>query len=545
MDYNNYRDYSVTNRPVSGVEGVQTPSDYPEGREDGSAKLAQMNAGETVQGEVIGVKGNEVQVLLEGNTVITAQLAKDIQVLLGQNLIFEVQNGGSSQITLRALFTNTAEGKLLANALTAAELPVTKETLSLVENMIREELPIDKQSLQTVYRESLEFPGLKGEALVKMHKLELPVNESTVKQFTAFLNSEEQIANTTKEIIDLLPREIETLLQSGDSSKAFVLGKEVLNLLSASKYAESAQIFLKEGMTLQGRSPLTLPLEFAFTQDGLNGSGGTVGDAFLLQELVSHEQKEVLSLFAGQSKENITAGEFFNLLLKGVEEELLPKEKLGELFKESAFKELVGKELSKLWLLNPQDKLDGKSVSDLYNRLNQHVNLLTQNAAESLASSQNVNQALNGLKENVDFLNQLNQIVPYVQLPLKLNGKAATGDLYVFADRKSLAEQKENITAALHLDMENLGHLDVFIRLNVTKVNTEFKVESEEVLDFLVQHIDVLNERLKKRGYDMEVDMKLYENPSAVKDDLFAKKTGEETQDERKPLLYNRFDLRA
>ena len=53
----------------------------------------------------------------------------------------------------------------------------------------------------------------------------------------------------------------------------------------------------------------------------------------------------------------------------------------------------------------------------------------------------------------------------------------------------------------LHLDMEHLGPIDVYVKLNKKNVSTNFILESEELLNFVYSHIDELNERLEKLGY--------------------------------------------
>ena len=59
--------------------------------------------------------------------------------------------------------------------------------------------------------------------------------------------------------------------------------------------------------------------------------------------------------------------------------------------------------------------------------------------------------------------------------------------------------------------MENLGPMDIFVKLKGKNVSTNFCLESEEMLDFVYANIDKLNERLEKLGYNCKFEMKVRE----------------------------------
>ena len=57
--------------------------------------------------------------------------------------------------------------------------------------------------------------------------------------------------------------------------------------------------------------------------------------------------------------------------------------------------------------------------------------------------------------------------------------------------------------ALLHLDMDNLGPMDVFVLLKANNVTTNFKVASDDILAYIEEHISELNERLNALGYSV------------------------------------------
>jgi flagellar hook-length control protein FliK len=109
------------------------------------------------------------------------------------------------------------------------------------------------------------------------------------------------------------------------------------------------------------------------------------------------------------------------------------------------------------------------------------------------------------VKENTTFMNHVNDMYNYVQLPLKMNESQANGDLYVYARKKGKNAVNEDgkMTALLHLNMDHLGAMDIFLTLSEgNKLNTKFTLEKEEMIDFIASHIDELNARLQKKGYN-------------------------------------------
>ena len=123
-------------------------------------------------------------------------------------------------------------------------------------------------------------------------------------------------------------------------------------------------------------------------------------------------------------------------------------------------------------------------------------------------------KSVQNLQNNVDFMNQMNQLFTYVQLPLKMTGNEAHGDLYVYTNKKSLAKKDGNVSALLHLDMEHLGPLDVYVTMqqNINKVSTNFTVQDEGTLNLIAKHIHILNERLEARGYSMKANFQVKED---------------------------------
>ena len=213
-----------------------------------------------------------------------------------------------------------------------------------------------------------------------------------------------------------------------------------------------------------------------------------------------------------------------------------------DLFSSRDFTRLLQNAISNEWLISPENVDSKDNVENLYQRLHDQTKELAQIISDTAGSGSKVAQSVNNLSGNVDFMNQLNQMFAYVQLPLKMSDQDAHGDLYVYTNRKNLAQKDGQVSAILHLDMENLGPLDVYVKMKDQKVSTNFYVADDQVLDLIASHIDELNQRLQKRGYTLQAKMMLQSDHSSentVLDELLQK--GEKLS----LVSENSFDARA
>ena len=63
------------------------------------------------------------------------------------------------------------------------------------------------------------------------------------------------------------------------------------------------------------------------------------------------------------------------------------------------------------------------------------------------------------------------------------------------------------LSAFLHLDMDNLGATDVSVRMKDRKVHTNFYLEDEKSYDLIEEHMAELMQRLQEKGYSCTVQV--------------------------------------
>ena len=97
---------------------------------------------------------------------------------------------------------------------------------------------------------------------------------------------------------------------------------------------------------------------------------------------------------------------------------------------------------------------------------------------------------------------------------------------------------------ALEVDFLIGNFIDVYVAMQKEKVSTHFYMQDEELLDFIEANIHILNERLTKKGYQMNTSVSIRdtdEKNSVI--DEFLKQENDGTV---APLLSTKsFDVRA
>ena len=180
---------------------------------------------------------------------------------------------------------------------------------------------------------------------------------------------------------------------------------------------------------------------------------------------------------------------------------------LEKLFSGGHIRRLLAGQLKNSWMLRPEEIASPGKVEELYRRLDRQLKTLGSALEEAGQTGSAAYRATAAMSQNVDFLQQVNQMYAYVQLPLRLQHRDAHGELYVYTNKKKMSDRDGNVSALLHLDMENLGTVDVYVAMKNSKVSTKFYLRDDEMIDFLGAHMEVLTGRLRKRGYECSTSM--------------------------------------
>lgn len=551
-------------------------------------QIRSMVPGQTVQGEVISKNGNEVQIRVADDVILQARLDKSMNLEVGKMMTFEVKNNGKA-LTLSPLFTNVATDANVLKALDMASLPVNDITVEIAKQLMAAGLSINRTALQQVFREVNMFPQSQVSDVVNLHKLQLPVNEANVNQMASYRNLTHQLMTGLNHILDGVPELFSRMMESGNTEGAVKLYQQLSllanegnmmegNSLSNSGAATDAnginapldggKTVITEGTTsaVVGESATaeTDASDKALTKVvignslemplGAEASGKTVGTATVgvsggnTENGVSQGTNGLPVTIVPQPEAEVMLTQRFTDLLEQLTKGTATPDDLAQLNR--LWKEMGGdKEVMKpvlhllknQWTITPAEVANPGSVEKLYDKMQKQIKQLAQ-ALEGLGQNQTpAYKATVNLAQNLDFMQQINQVYAYVQLPLRLQNGEAHGDLYVYSNKKHLASEDGQVSALLHLDMEHLGPVDVYVSMKQNDVKTQFYLKDDEMLDFLMAHIDILTERIQKLGYQCECEMKLREDGAGENSSIHKMLL----QEKNVPLAEYAFDVRT
>lgn len=610
-----------------------------------SVDVAQLQPGDTFQGEIVSVNGEDVQIELANGQYMAAKLERDVQLAIGQVLNLQVQSNKDNRIVLKPVYDNNAQMLRVGEAaLRAAHLAVNDKTLSLVSKLLENGMSIDKNTLMNFHRLSLQNPEVELADIIKLNKLQLPVTESNLTQLHNYQNMEHKLLDGVREAADAILNAYDTLIngKSASTSPRIVVNPNTApsqmsagntgamenvnvvenqsavanqisgtgqNMLPGQTALENGVKFMEQVLSLltdeeqQGTVSSNQQISNLGTQtkgeDGFvkndtsvinsnisEGKAQQQADAALQahddqgriqqevenqkqqgriqQEAPQAEMKADIKALLGQLKSEkaqnipdklITLINDGKLDLKGMKQllsdsgefgRLLTAEQKAAVFRSEPFREMLKNGLQKQWTLTPQELSQQGKVEEFYQKLMKESSQLSRMMNEAMQESgQNTGgaqaRAMANISENVEFINQMNQMFNYVQLPLKLSNSQAHGDLYVYTNKKNMAHRDGMLTAFLHLDMDHLGSLDVSISLQTEKnqVTTKFYL-NEDSIALVEEHIGELTQRLSRKGYQCKSMVVEKDEDKTVLEHLEEQKAGTNAV-----LSYQTFDTRA
>lgn len=569
---------SVTSTETIGINGAQ------------GVDVTQLQPGDTFQGEIVSVNGEDVQIQLDSGQYMAAKLERDVQLALGQVMTLQVQSNKENRIVLKPVYDKGAQMLRVGEAaLRAAQMAVNDKNLALVAKLLENGMSIDKKTLMLFNRLSLQNPHVNLDTIIQLNKLQLPVTNNNLTQLQNYQNMEHKLLDGIKEASEEILKLYDNLTgnQGTQENQGLVAGQGQAALENGGKFMEQVLTLLSGEDTQNKSTGETIVSDNNNEQAALNGTiDGKINEEIneqtqteknttstinpeenagknanttqtkvdsqtamrdVLNQL-SKEKPQVLPnrIIALIKDGKLDIKDMKQLLMDTDLGKMLTTEQKSKIFQSEPFKSMLRGGLQKQWTLTPQELTQEGKVEEFYQRLMKESSQLSRMMNEAMqASGQNVNagqaRAMGNISENVEFMNQMNQMFNYIQLPLKLSNSQAHGDLYVYTNKKNMARKDGMLTAFLHLDMDNLGSLDVSIALQTERnqVTTKFYLDEDSIM-LVKEHIEELAQRLVKKGYQCKNLVLEKEEDKTVLEHIQEQVAGTSAM-----LSYQTFDTRA
>ncbi|MBR1572950.1 MAG: flagellar hook-length control protein FliK [Lachnospiraceae bacterium] len=506
--------------------------------------VKQLKAGSVFEGTVNYIKGNQVILGLSSGQNITARLDKGVTLEKGQSVFFQVKSNDGESIQIKPMSQNGVfSNPTLTSALDAASLPVNEKNINMVNAMMKQQMPIDAKSLQDMSRTIASTGGSNPTSVVEMTKLNIPLTVENVAMYENYKEDEGFVVKQINQLLDTIPEMIVDDNLSVDQGTE--LQNKLVNFFTSQEGAGISNVQnptanvqnLNGNQTLANESAVSsqnMASEVVKKENAAQSSGmveiqvnentpergipnGTLASTLPQNELeglgaslsklpdfaVNHMKYFDSNM---NLKQDVNNGD----LLKDIANYMtqnsgnISKEQFTELIGSKAYKRILKEVATEKMTLKPEELTKEHAVKDLYQRMEQQMFRLREIADEYPKVSEAVTKAANNVSSNIDFMNAINQMYTYVQLPLKMSGQNVNGELYVYSNNSGEKGENDELTAFLHFDMDNLGPVDISVKLKDKNVFTNWYLEDVKSLELIENNIDLLTKRLQDKGYNCE-----------------------------------------
>lgn len=529
--------------------------------------VREMTVGNVFEGTVNDIKNGTVTLGLANGQTVQARIAAGVQLAVGQAMFFQVKSNDGTTVEIRPYTNGNLNNPTLLKALDAAGIPAEPRMIDMVNSMMEEQMSIGRESLMDMARSISAYPDADIKSLVLMHKLDIPMSEEFIQQFENYKSDQAAITSQFDDVLESIGKLYQN--ENLSETEALELGSRIYQVLkqegsldASAIVKEGAQkggwspVELQEGAILEGTSELaateitgTELAEVETIEETLDGVAVNSGEEAASEENAAQVSEEKTSsdaqgvqyyargsvgaLFTeGQMKDfsnllkefpqlagsklftaegnlngNLSTGAFLKELHQALDEIMgLTGGSAKKLFSGKEYQKVLEYEVKQQWTLKPEE-IKGDAVKHLYEKMENQMQKMQELVQESGQSNTSLAKAVSNLQGNIEFMNQINNAYHYVQIPLRMSNQNAHGDLFVYTNKSGVDRPDGELSAFLHLDMDNLGATDVSVRMKDRKVHTNFYLEDEKSYDLIEEHMAELMQRLQEKGYSCTVQV--------------------------------------
>ena len=504
--------------------------------------VREMTVGNVFEGTVNDIKNGTVTLGLANGQTVQARIAAGVQLAIGQAMFFQVKSNDGTTVEIRPYTNGNLNNPTLLKALDAAGIPAEPRMIDMVNSMMEEQMSIGRESLMDMARSISAYPDADIKSLVLMHKLDIPMSEEFIRQFENYKSDQAAITSQFDDVLESIGKLYQN--ENLSETEALELGSRIYQVLKQDGSLDASAI-VKEGVQKGSWSPVELQegailegaSEFAATEitgtelaeaetiagsieETLDGvqyyARGSVGALFtegqmkdfsnLLKEFPQLADSKLFTA-EGNLNGNLSTGAFLKELHQALDEIMgLTGGSAKKLFSGKEYQRVLEYEVKQQWTLKPEE-IKGDAVKHLYEKMENQMQKMQELVQESGQSNTSLAKAVSNLQGNIEFMNQINNAYHYVQIPLRMSNQNAHGDLFVYTNKSGVDRPDGELSAFLHLDMDNLGATDVSVRMKDRKVHTNFYLEDEKSYDLIEEHMAELMQRLQEKGYSCTVQV--------------------------------------
>ena len=217
----------------------------------------------------------------------------------------------------------------------------------------------------------------------------------------------------------------------------------------------------------------------------------------------------------GKLRPDTDAKELARDILQYLKENPDALKKNADLLTGKSFSALMKNVYEQSFTVKPEELMEKEHpMKELYKNMTVRLNEVDQLLQKTIGEDNPASRTIHNVQDNVKFMDTLNQNYTYLQIPLRMSGQNATGQLYVYHNkRKGKSAENEELTAFLHFDMEHLGSTDIAVKLKNKKVDTRFYMDNDASYDLIEANLPILEARLNAKGYTCKLEVSNDKHP--------------------------------
>lgn len=455
--------------------------------------------GQMFSGQITDITAQDVTILLDNQQLLHARMGEAVELSIGQQLLFQVKEHQGDQVIIRPMEPQgeTEQNAAAMKALAANGLTASERNVGIANALMEAGMPLDRAHMQKVMQQAVRFPEADVKQLVAMNRLELPVTEETIRQYAQYTKQEHQLSGQIGKVVQSFLGEAEGILQNQTPSELQVWNQQLTELFGWKPEMGTEQS--KQGPA----EPAVLePQEM----DPVAASQSEETEPAVSKQLSEAVRQQLAE--AGLSEEQIrqavkpqkTTGQFLAQLTQMLQQ-APDQEAVSRFMKSGSYLQLLEKGIQEEWTLDPKTMKEPQEIDRLYQKLFEQSEKLSEQLKQFGGNGSSYQEQSGNMRENLQFMQQLNQQFVYAQLPMRMNEQDANSELYVYANRKKLQQGKDGVKVLLHLDMPHLGSTDILVRLKDKKLHADFTMADETAVSLVADNMEELAQKLTKKGY--------------------------------------------
>ncbi len=528
--------FNISTNSSAGIK-VSSPNVAEGGTVTANAQISVAKEGQIFNGKILDITNNKVSIMLDNNKTLYAQMTDAVNMNIGDSLTFMIKENNGTNVLIKPYGDGSQNMKdnAIFKILDANSISPTDKNYLIAEGLMNNNMPVDKASMQRIMSQSYKFPEASIDTIINLNKMDIPVTEGNIAQYEAYMSNTHQltqdISNLSESIVDYNKETVNQILNQMGSSADISL-KQVTsfntNILSAlSDNVDSANIVISELINnlenvnqgegnifdnVNGKQILDLennisqPMSSSIQSLGAKTNIEPAKIENLVIELKNAGISEgIINSVVDNSETTMQFLNNINELINNADKLKLSSDTIKSILTSDSYNQVLSEAVKNKLTLNPKEMENPKELDDLYKNMYEKANKLIDafSAGTNSSAGENMSQAAKTMQQRIDFMQNLNNMYAYAQIPVKLDSNQMNSDLYVYMNKKNMKTTKEEVSALLHLDMDHLGATDVHVSLHGTNVHTRFYVEDEISAKIIDEHMAMLEKAIADNGFKL------------------------------------------